>query len=80
MIGQELLSNKINQYTLDTFPRSIILLGDTGSGRHTLCNDIADRLKIEKVIIDSPIHSTILKNLQLGQHLTCIFSMQMFSL
>ena len=55
MIGQELLSNKICQYTLDTFPRSIILLGDTGSGRHTLCNNIADRLKIEKVIIDSPI-------------------------
>lgn len=55
MIGQELLSNKIGQYTLDTFPRSIILLGDTGSGRHTLCNDIADRLKIEKVIIDSSI-------------------------
>lgn len=55
MIGQEVLVSKIKQYTLDTFPRSVILLGDTGSGRHTLCNEISKHLNIEQVLIDSSI-------------------------
>lgn len=55
MIGQEVLVHKIQQYTLDTFPRSVILLGDTGSGRHTICNEISSHLNIQQVLIDSSI-------------------------
>ena len=55
MIGQEVLVSRIKQYNLDTFPRSVILLGDTGAGRRTLCNEISSHLNIEQVLIDSSI-------------------------
>lgn len=61
MIGQEVLVEKINEITADTMPRSLILIGDVGSGRHTLFNLICEKIefpwldlteKITKDIID----------------------------
>lgn len=40
MIGQEKLIRKISTLTLDTFPHSVLLLGDSGSGKKTLINTI----------------------------------------
>lgn len=36
MIGQINLLNKLNTYNVDTFPRSVILMGEKGSGKHEL--------------------------------------------
>ena len=47
IIGQEKLCQKINSLTLDTFPRTLLLLGEYGSGKHTLVNYIGDRFKCE---------------------------------
>ena len=47
IIGQEKLCQKINALTLDTFPRTLLLLGEYGSGKHTLVNYIGDRFKCE---------------------------------
>lgn len=55
MIGQEVLVNKINNLTLDTLPRSLILLGETGSGRHSLFNFINDKLNIPSFDITDSI-------------------------
>lgn len=55
MIGQEVLVNKINNLTLDTLPRSLILLGETGSGRHSLFNLINDKLNIPSFDITDSI-------------------------
>lgn len=55
MSGQELLLERIDNYTLDSFPRSVILLGQKGSGRHLLAEYISMKLHVEKVEIRTPI-------------------------
>lgn len=55
MSGQELLLERIDNYTLDSFPRSVILLGQKGSGRHLLAEYISMKLHVEKVEIKTPI-------------------------
>lgn len=46
MIGQKNLLNKLNNYTLDTFPHSTLILGEEGSGKHLICSYIKDLLKL----------------------------------
>jgi len=45
--GQEKLCKKIDSHTMDTFPRTLLLLGEYGSGRHSIVKYIADRFKCE---------------------------------
>ena len=60
VIGQEKISKKIQQSTLDTFPRALMLVGEKGAGKHMLCayacaylgitsEDITDELSLEKI-------------------------------
>lgn len=44
MIGQRKLLEQLNKYTIDTFPRSMFLLGEKGSGKHTLINHISKNI------------------------------------
>ena len=41
LVGQERVLDKINNFTLDTFPSSTILLGEDGCGKHTLLSYIS---------------------------------------
>lgn len=47
MEGQEKLIELINKYNLDTFPKSIILCGDYGCGKHSLSKYIAKKLNLD---------------------------------
>ena len=49
--GQDILLQKINSKSLDSFPRSLMLVGDVGSGRHQLCNYIADKFSLTQLDI-----------------------------
>lgn len=44
MVGQDKLLKLIDSFTIDTFPHSILLVGERGSGKHSICNYIQDRL------------------------------------
>lgn len=44
--GQDFILSKIDSLTLDTFPRSLIILGQEGSGRHSLINYIREHLSL----------------------------------
>lgn len=44
MIGQEKLIEKVEKVNRDTIPHSLILLGEIGSGRHTIFGMIRDKL------------------------------------
>lgn len=55
-IGQKSLVEKVNNSTLDSFPRSLMLIGDKGCGKHTLCNYIADKLKLPIITLDDKIN------------------------
>lgn len=44
MIGQKNLLNKIRSYNIDTFPRTVILVGEKGIGKHTLAALVKDEI------------------------------------
>ena len=44
IVGQEKLCKRIDRCTLDTFPRSLMLVGEEGSGKHLLCEYISKHL------------------------------------
>ncbi len=52
MIGQKRLLNVINNYTIKTFPKTLLLIGEKGCGKHTLANYISTEvLKIPTIDI-----------------------------
>lgn len=51
VLGQEKICNKIQDCNLDTFPRSLMLVGERGAGKHLLCDYICEHLNIEAIDI-----------------------------
>lgn len=47
IIGQEKLCAKIDSCTMDNFPRTLLLLGEYGSGKHLLVDYISKRFNLE---------------------------------
>ena len=46
MVGQDNLLKLIDSFTIDTFPHSILLVGERGSGKHLICSYIKDKLNL----------------------------------
>ena len=44
--GQEKICNRINSLSLDKFPRSLMLVGAKGAGKHLIVDYIADKFKL----------------------------------
>lgn len=44
MIGQKELLSALSAYSIDTFPHSVLLLGEHGCGKHTLVTEIANNI------------------------------------
>ena len=55
MKQQEKLNSLIRDLTADTMPRSLILLGDRGCGKHTLVKEIGEKLSFDVVDISDSI-------------------------
>lgn len=49
IIGQEKICNLIDNSTLDNFPRSLMLVGARGSGKHLICNYIAEKFALYQI-------------------------------
>ena len=50
--GQEILCNRIDNYiNLDKFPRTLMLIGALGSGKHLLCEYIANKFNLQQIDI-----------------------------
>ena len=63
ILGQEKLCKRIKGTTLDTFPRSILLVGATGSGKHMMCEYIASHLNIPMVDITNKLELSTINEL-----------------
>ena len=62
MIGQDKILNKINEITFDTMPHSLMLIGPSGSGKHSICQIICDKLSLQLVDISDLInHDTVVE-------------------
>ncbi|MBO5712269.1 MAG: hypothetical protein J6R47_05460 [Acholeplasmatales bacterium] len=53
--GQERICSFIDNCSLDDFPRSLMLIGERGSGKHLLCNYICQRFNLESLDITEDI-------------------------
>lgn len=55
MIGQDKLVAKLKSYSITTLPHSILLLGDSGCGKHTLVKELAESHNVSIVDITESI-------------------------
>jgi len=55
MVGQTHNKEKVDKMLLSGFPHSLMITGAKGSGKHTLCNYIAEKLNIDVLDITDSI-------------------------
>lgn len=55
MVGQDRIIEIINKLSIDTFPRTLMLEGDDGCGKHTLCSIIGKKLGLDCVDITNSL-------------------------
>lgn len=63
IIGQTKLLNKINAFTIDSLPHSVLMIGDLGCGKHTLCKYIANKFGLEFSILSNNINNEDVENI-----------------
>ena len=63
MVGQKKLLDKIQDYTLDTFPHSVLFIGEKGCGKHLLCSEISKLLNLDTVDITENISAEYIENI-----------------
>lgn len=65
LLGQDKLLEEVNKYTIESFPKSVLILGEEGAGKHTLLNYISDKFNIKIEDITSQLDSSYLLELYL---------------
>ena len=50
MIGQKKLQDKLNSLSINDFPKSLILQGELGCGKHTFCKLIEEKFSDWKFV------------------------------
>ena len=61
IIGQEKLRGALDSYRIDTMPKTLMLIGEPGCGKHLLSKALADRLGLAYVIIgDEMTHDDLI--------------------
>lgn len=66
MIGQEQFLQKLNRYDLSTFPHSVLLLGDKGSGHVDICNYLGEKFDISVYDISEMISTEFINQIYLN--------------
>ena len=66
MIGQKKLIEKINNCTIDSFPHSLILVGEEGCGKHTVIKYIADKFSFPVFDITENLDLETIENISLS--------------
>ena len=62
VIGQTKLVSIIDSYTLQTLPRTLMLIGLSGCGKHTISKYLSEKFDLAYVEIDESISSTDIEN------------------
>lgn len=67
MIGQSALLNRLLSYSLEDFPKSVLLCGEHGSGKTTLINEVTEHLNIKAIDITETISDELLDEINVSQ-------------
>ena len=65
IIGQDKILNFINSHNLSTIPRTILLEGLNGSGRHSVCKYISELYQIDMEDISDNLNYDYIENIML---------------
>lgn len=65
LLGQIKLNEKLNNITIDDCPRSTILLGPEGCGKHTFLQDLSNKLGLHVVDITDTLDMETIDNIYL---------------
>lgn len=79
MIGQINLINKLKSYNLQTLPHTLLLLGENGCGKHTLCNELSQYYNINLIDITNNIYLETIENIYLNTF-SCFYIIDMTKL
>ena len=61
--GQEKICNQIDNLTLDSFPRSLMLVGARGSGKHLIVDYVASKFKFQVIDITTSLDQESIEEL-----------------
>ena len=61
--GQERICSFIDSSTLDEFPRSLMLIGERGSGKHLICSYISNKFNLECLDISELISLELIEQI-----------------
>lgn len=61
IVGQEKICNKIDGLNMDTFPRSLMLVGARGSGKHLIADTIAKKFNLRQLDLTTVLSSETLE-------------------
>lgn len=60
IIGQDKILKKIDKLNVSTFPRSLLLVGEKGSGKHLISSYISNKLELEMIDISNDISQELI--------------------
>lgn len=63
ILGQEKICDKINSLTIDKFPRSLMLVGPRGAGKHLIVDYISKRFNLSVVDITNELNQEYIEEL-----------------
>ena len=55
LIGQQHILDALERYTLETLPKTLLFIGDTGSEKHLLAQKLAERFNLDVVNISEKV-------------------------
>ena len=73
MVGQKKLLDILEKYNIDTFPKSSLLLGEKGCGKHTYLNLIIKKLNVEALDITDTVDFDYILNMYARSVLTLYY-------
>lgn len=63
ILGQDKILRKIDRLNIDNFPRSLLLVGERGSGKHLITNYISSKLGLEIIDISNDISQEMIETI-----------------
>ena len=66
MVGQKRILNILSSYSLDNLPHSLLLLGDKGSGKHTIASFLSSKFHLDIIDMTENIDENYINNIYIS--------------
>ena len=63
ILGQEKICNQIDKLTLDSFPRSLMLVGPKGAGKHLIVDYVSKKFNLQVIDITTTLDQESIEDL-----------------